>query len=57
MGLINTAHEHFITQTGKKSKTALKNFMGMVGQGATYGAERQHMRPRADGQEKQIPVD
>ena len=25
--LINVAHEHFITQTGKKSKPALINFM------------------------------
>ena len=31
--LINPAHEHFITQTGKKSKTALKNFMGPRGPG------------------------
>ena len=31
MCLINAAHEHFITQTGKKPKTALKNFMGLGG--------------------------
>ena len=28
MCLINATHEDFITQTGKKSKTAFKNFMG-----------------------------
>ena len=28
MCLINVAHEYFITQAGKKSKPALKNFMG-----------------------------
>ena len=28
MGLTNVAHEHFITQAGKKSKPALKKFMG-----------------------------
>ena len=28
MFLNNAAHEHFITQAGKKSKPALKNFMG-----------------------------
>ena len=31
MCLINAAHEHFVTQTGKKLKTALKNFMGPGG--------------------------
>ena len=44
MHLTNAAHEHFTTQTGKKSKTALKNFMGpgsraAEGRGLTYGAE------------------
>ena len=34
MGLTNVAHEHFITQAGKKSKPALKNFIGPRGQGA-----------------------
>ena len=28
MCLINVAHEHFITQAGKKSKPTLINFMG-----------------------------
>ena len=44
MCLPNAAHEHFIRQTSKKSKTALKNLMGSEGreaevQGLTYGAE------------------
>ena len=39
MCLINVAHEHLITQTGKKSKPALINFIG----------------PGAEGREKQIP--
>ena len=49
MCLINVAHEHLITQIGKKSIPALINFMGpgAKGRGPTYGAE---------GQEKQIPV-
>ena len=34
MWLINVAHEHFITQAGKKSKQALKNFMGQSDRGA-----------------------
>ena len=34
MCLINFAHEHFITQTGKKSKPALINFMGPGERGA-----------------------
>ena len=47
MCLINLAHEHFITQTGKKSKPAFINIMGS-------GAERprveeRHMEPRAEG--------
>ena len=33
MCLINVAHEHFITQTGKKSKPALINFMGPEAKG------------------------
>ena len=37
--LINTAHEHFITQTVKKSKTTLKNVMGPGGRGPTNGVE------------------
>ena len=49
MCLINAAHEHFIAQTGKKSKTALKNLMGSGGRGAkdrepTYGAEGREPR-------------
>ena len=28
MCLINVAHEHFVTEAGKKSKPALENFMG-----------------------------
>ena len=50
MCLIDVAHEHFITQTGKKSKPALINFMGP-------GAESRYMGPRADGREKQIPLE
>ena len=42
MCLINAAHEHFVTQTGKKSKTALKRFYVSGG-------------PRAEGPKKQIP--
>ena len=34
MCLINAAYEHFITQTGKKPKTALKNFIEPGGRGA-----------------------
>ena len=45
MCLINVAHEHLITQKGKKSKPALINFMGPGAEG-----------PRAEGQEKQIPI-
>ena len=48
MRLINVAHEHLTTQTGKKSKPALVNVMGP-------GAEGRHMGPRAEGREKQIP--
>ena len=44
MYLTNAAHEHFTTQTGKKSKTALKNFMGP----GSRGAEGGHMGPRAE---------
>ena len=40
MCLINVEHEHLITQTGKKSKQPLINFMGPGGRG-TEG-------PRAD---------
>ena len=52
--LINAAHEHYITQTGKKSKTAAKNFMGLGSQetnnqGLEYGAKDW-------GQEKQVPI-
>ena len=44
MCLINVAHEHLITQTGKKSKPALINFMGpgaegAEGRGPTYRTE------------------
>ena len=41
MCLINAAHEHFITKTGKKSKPALINFMGPEG----GGAGGRHMGP------------
>ena len=34
MCLINVAHEHFITQAGKKSKPALKSSMGQGFRGA-----------------------
>ena len=34
MCLINVAHEHFITQAGKKLKPAFKKFMGQGGRGA-----------------------
>ena len=56
MCLINVEHEHLITQTGKKSKQPLINFMGPGGRG-TEGprAEGRHMGPRAEGREKQIP--
>ena len=40
MCLINVVHEHFITQTGTKSKPALTNFMGPT-------AEDRHMGMRA----------
>ena len=48
MCLINVAHEHLTTQTGKKSKPAHINVMGpgAEGRGPTYGAE---------SREKQIP--
>ena len=39
MCLTYVAHEHFVTQTGKKSKPALINFMGPGRQETTYGAE------------------
>ena len=49
MYLTNAAHEHFTTQTGKKSKTALKNFMGPGSRGAEGPkAEGGHMGPRAE---------
>ena len=48
--LSNVAHEHFITQTGKKSKAVLKNFMGPW----VRGVEGRHMRPSAESQRKQI---
>ena len=47
MCLINAAHEHLTTQTGKKSKPALINVIGP-------GAEGRG--PRAEGREKQIPM-
>ena len=34
MLIINAAKGHFITQTNKKSETALKNFQGPGGRGA-----------------------
>ena len=43
MYLTNAEHEHFTTQTGKKSKTALKKFMGPGSRGT-------------EGREKQIPI-
>ena len=46
MCLITAAHEDFVTQTCKKSKTALKNFMGSGGRGPTYGAEGQGPRKK-----------
>ena len=54
MCLINVAHEHLITQTGKKSKQLLINFMRPGAEGQR--AEGRHMGPRAEGREKQIPV-
>ena len=41
---MHAAHEYFITKIGKKSKTALKNFMeqggrGIEDRGPTYEAE------------------
>ena len=44
MFLINATHEHFLTQIGKTSKTALKNFMEPGGGG---GGEYRHIGPRA----------
>ena len=38
MCLINVAHKHFITQTGKKSKIALINFMEPGARGTEPGA-------------------
>ena len=40
--LTNAAHEHFIAQTGKKSKTAHKNFYGATGP----SVESRNMGPR-----------
>ena len=34
MCLINAAHEHFLTEIGKKLEAALKNFTGPGGRGA-----------------------
>ena len=48
--LTNAAHERFITQTGKKLKTVFENIMGP----GDRGAEGRHMRPRAEGREKQL---
>ena len=53
MCLINVAHEHLTTQTGKKSKPALVNAMGPGAEGPR--AEEQLMGPRAKGREKKIP--
>ena len=44
IALTEAARKHFITQTGKKSNTAFKNFIGLgddgsEGQGSTYGSE------------------
>ena len=57
MCLINVAHEHLITQTDKKSKTALINFMGPGAKGRGPRAEGRGptIGPRAEGREKQIP--
>ena len=46
--MINAAHDHFVTQTCKKSKIALKILWGRWGEGRNMG-------PRAEGGEKQIP--
>ena len=53
MCLINVAHEHLTTQTGKQSKPALANVMGPGAEGPR--AVGRHMGPRAEGREKQIP--
>ena len=53
MCLINVAHEHLITQTGKKSKPALINFMGPGAKGLR--ADGRHIGPSPEGREKQIP--
>ena len=39
MCLINVAHEHLITQTGKKSKQPLINFMGQGAEGRGQRAD------------------
>ena len=51
MCLINVAHEHFITQAGKKSKPALQNFMRREGRGPR--ADIWSLGPRSE--KKQTP--
>ena len=54
MCLINVAHEHLITQTGKKPKPAPINFMGPGAEGAT--TEGRHIGSRGEGREKKYPI-
>ena len=53
MCLINAAHKHFGTQTCKKSKTALKDFMGAGVE--VPRIKSRLMGPRVKGRGKQIP--
>ena len=48
--LINAAHEHFITKTGKKSKTGLKILWSREAEGLR--TEGQHMRRRTESRKK-----
>ena len=53
MCLINVAHEHFITQAGKKSKPALQNFMRPEGRGPR--ADMWGLGPRSEKNKYPLP--